>query len=55
MTMGWDETKMGGFRSVIHKLSVNYMDVFTDNALIKKNVNYTMVVAVSTICPPDGF
>ena len=41
--------------SVIHKLTANCIDVFTDNPLHKKTFIYKMVVMVTTIRPPDGF
>ena len=47
--------RRGVFSSVIHKLIVNYIDVFADNPLHKKTSIYTMAVVISTIRPPDGF
>ena len=43
------------FSSVIHKLIVNYIDVFADNPLHKKTSIYTMAVVISTIPPPTDF
>jgi len=47
--------RRGVFSSVIHKLIVNYIDVFADNPLHKKTSIYMMVVVVPTFRPPDGF